>query len=202
VNVRRRARSGLGCASTLPPRSTASACASTRSPSSLRAPGRRPRRAHLRCGRSGPAPDGRCQEQEGDQGGKPLRALRNRARVIDARDRIRQTEETQARVILGLLSPPRTRVDHPGPPNDRLGNIIRFCGGAGSRTHVMGPNRNERRRGLTHQTHEIVWTSRSRSIPRRPTWFRLTVQSRGTRRAQNLEAVLGLSRRARLDLSP
>jgi hypothetical protein len=43
------------------------------------------------------------------------------------------------------------------------------CGGAGSRTLVKGPNRNERRRGLTHQTHEIVWTSRSRSIPRRPT---------------------------------
>jgi excisionase family DNA binding protein len=43
------------------------------------------------------------------------------------------------------------------------------CGGAGSRTHVKGPNRNEARRGLTQQIHEIVWTSRSRSIPRRPT---------------------------------
>ena len=42
-------------------------------------------------------------------------------------------------------------------------------GGAGSRTHVKGPNRNEARRGLTHQTHEIVWTGRSRSLPRRPT---------------------------------
>ncbi len=42
------------------------------------------------------------------------------------------------------------------------------CGGAGSRTLAKGPTRNERRRGLTHQTHEIVWTSRSRSIPRRP----------------------------------
>src|SRR6185437_520612 len=46
--------------------------------------------------------------------------------------------------------------------------MVLHCGGAGSRTHVKGPNRNERRRGLTHQTHEIVWTSRSRSIPRRP----------------------------------
>ncbi len=40
-----------------------------------------------------------------------------------------------------------------------------YCGGAGSRTLAKGPDRNERRRRLTHQTHEIVWTSRSRSIP-------------------------------------
>jgi hypothetical protein len=42
-------------------------------------------------------------------------------------------------------------------------------GGAGSRTLATGPSRNERRRGLTHQTNEMVWTGRSRSIPRRPT---------------------------------
>jgi hypothetical protein len=56
----------------------------------------------------------------------------------------------------------------PGAVSDALGKIITFCGGAGSRTLVKGPNRNERRRGLTHQTHEIVWTSRpvrSRAIP-------------------------------------
>ena len=80
----------------------------------------------------------------------------------------------------------RTRAFYPGPLNDGFGKIIRESGGAGSRTHVMGPNRNERRRGLTHQTHETVWTSRSRSIPRHPTRFRPSVQSRGTRRAQNL----------------
>jgi len=48
----------------------------------------------------------------------------------------------------------RTRGNYPGPLNDGFGKIIRFCGGAGSRTHVKGPNRNEARRGLTHQTHE------------------------------------------------
>jgi hypothetical protein len=52
-------------------------------------------------------------------------------------------------------------------PRSTAFNVVQ-SGGAGSRTHVKGPNRNERRRGLTHQTHEIVWTSRSRSIPRRP----------------------------------
>ena len=67
---------------------------------------------------------------------------------------------------------------------------------------MKGPNRNEARRGLTHQTHEIVWTSRSRSIPRRPVWFRPSVQSLGTRRAQNFAQPLGLPRRARLHLSP
>ena len=61
------------------------------------------------------------------------------------------------------------RERYPGPPTDRLGRIIGFCGGARSRTHVKGPSRNERRRGLTHQPTEIVWTSRSRSIPRRST---------------------------------
>jgi hypothetical protein len=52
---------------------------------------------------------------------------------------------------------------------DLIRNSLKLCGGAGSRTHVKGPNRNEARRGLTHQTHEIVWTGRSRSLPRRPT---------------------------------
>src|SRR5580704_3018462 len=41
----------------------------------------------------------------------------------------------------------RTRGNYPGPLNDGFGKIIRFCGGAGSRTHVKGPNRNEARRG-------------------------------------------------------
>ena len=61
---------------------------------------------------------------------------------------------------------------------------------------MKGPNRNERGRGLTHQTHEIVWTSRSRSIPRHPVWFRPSVQSRGTRRAQNLRRRQAASRSA------
>jgi len=30
----------------------------------------------------------------------------------------------------------RTRANYPGPPTDALGKIIRFCGGAGSRTWV------------------------------------------------------------------
>ena len=50
-------------------------------------------------------------------------------------------------------------------PWAKSSTVQNCCGGAGSRTHVKGPNRNERRRGLTHQTHEIVWTSRSRSNP-------------------------------------
>jgi hypothetical protein len=70
-------------------------------------------------------------------------------------------------------SPPRSVTEDPGKlpgtVTDAFGKVIRFCGGAGSRTLVKGPNRNETRRGLTQQTHEIVWTSRSRSIPRRPT---------------------------------
>ncbi len=54
------------------------------------------------------------------------------------------------------------------PRSRSMRDEVGGCGGAGSRTHLKGPNRNERRRGLTHQIHEIVWTSRSRSIPRRP----------------------------------
>jgi hypothetical protein len=41
-------------------------------------------------------------------------------------------------------------------PRSTAFNVVQ-SGGAGSRTLVKGPNRNERRRGLTYQTHEIVW---------------------------------------------
>jgi hypothetical protein len=57
----------------------------------------------------------------------------------------------------------------PVVPFSRFDSLNLESGGAGSRTHVKGPNRNEARRGLTHQTYEIVWTGRSRSLPRRPT---------------------------------
>jgi hypothetical protein len=38
---------------------------------------------------------------------------------------------------------------------------------------------------ITHQTHEIVWTSRSRSIPRHPSDSAPRCRVGGTRRAQN-----------------